>query len=440
MRVPSLDKVVFVLSAALLVWFHGFATSVRHWFPNDLIVEGWHQFQAVQGALWGDDHPALRPRVFDRHGARRVDSLGGRPGLTLVPSVWKGFGWEPGLQLIDRTGRVLHEWRVDPADIFPGRFTLTGPFAGLNQFHEPLNAYLFPNGDVLVLVGNTGTARLDACGRVEWRIEGVHHHSLTRAEDGTFWVSSNESERQPDPLHEQESVLDHLLVQFSEHGEVIRKIRVFDILLENEELARRHLRFQTDDTHLNDVEPLPASLEEEYPLFDAGDLLVSLKHLNLVFVVDPQSLEVKWWAGEPFILQHDPDFVGDGWIGVFDNRYDGTERGTRLGGSRVLAFRPHTDSMTVWFESSEANRVYTSGRGNWQLLESGNLLITESETGRVVEVKRDGRLAWEWIQEPYDGDRVFRLSRAKRYHLSPGKVATWPCSPSDSVESGALSS
>lgn len=432
MSLPSLDKLAFFASAILLIWFHGFLTSTRQWFPNDFLVQGWYQFQAVEQALLGDDHPALETRAFNRQGARIVDDVTAHTSLTLVPSVWEDFGWEPGLKLIDRQGVVLHEWRVDPAKVFPGQFTLTRPLAGLHQFHEPKNAYLFPNGDVVVIIGDTGTARLDACGQVEWRIAGVHHHSLTRSEDGSFWISGRTSQRESDPLLEKEAVRHDLLVQVSENGEIMRSIKVFDILEKNEELARRHYRYQTNDTHLNDVEPLSASMAEEYPLFEAGDLLVSLKGLNLVFVVDPQSLEVKWWTGEPFILQHDPDFVGNGWVGLFDNQFDGTDRGSRLGGSRVLAYRPHRDSMEVWFESSRTNRVYTGARGNWQLLENGNLFITESNAGRLVEVSPDGSLVWEWIHKPYGARRIFGISRAKRYDLSRETVSSWPCSPNDS--------
>jgi len=67
-----------------------------------------------------------------------------------------------------------------------------------------------------------------------------------------------------------------------------------------------------DPLHLNDIEPLPASMASEYPLFDAGDLLVSLRYPDLVLVVDPDSETVKWYESRYFTRQHDPDFLGNG--------------------------------------------------------------------------------------------------------------------------------
>jgi hypothetical protein len=98
---------------------------------------------------------------------------------------------------------------------------------------------------------------------------------------------------------------------------VLDRINVLDILYAND--LERHLvgglgpypqEIPKDPTHLNKVEPLDPSVADEYPLFEAGDLLVSLRHPSLVFVFDPASGTVKWHASHPFIYQHDPDFIG----------------------------------------------------------------------------------------------------------------------------------
>lgn len=435
MRLPSrdvLEKAGFLASCLAVAFLYGFGASTYGWFPNDVLVRAWHQLEPIRHAFLDGEHPATSDRVYRREGARTLDSAAVQPGLTLVPSVWEDFGWGPGLKLIDRDGRVVHQWEVDPARLFPGEFTR--PLTGLMDFNHPQGAYLFPNGDVLAVISRVGTARLDACGEVKWRIRDAHHHSVAPAGDGTFWVSASDAERAPDPISGDEVVRHDRLVHLSGDGEVLREIDVFDILRENDELLRRHLRYWPSDTHLNDVEPLPASMEDEYPAFDAGDLLVSLRHLNLVFVVDPATLEVEWWVGGPFIFQHDPDFVGEGWIGVFDNNWDGTDRGTRLGGSRVVAFHPTADSTAVWFRSSEATPLYTWDRGNWQLLDNGNLLITESTAGRVAEVSPDGHLVWEWIQAPYDDTSVPRIYWAERYDVGREQASSWPCSPDDAQQ------
>ncbi len=81
----------------------------------------------------------------------------------------------------------------------------------------------------------------------------------------------------------------------------------------------------TDDLlHSNDVEPLLPELAREFPMFRAGDLLVSLREINAVFVMDHDSLAIKWmFTGA--LRQHDPDFFPDGTIVLFNNRDDNTK-------------------------------------------------------------------------------------------------------------------
>jgi hypothetical protein len=188
-------------------------------------------------------------------------------------------------------------------------------------------------------------------------------------------------------------------------------------------------------THQNDVEPLPERMAEEYPLFEAGDLVLSLHHIDLVLVFDPESKEVKWHSTVPFTRQHDPDFIGGGWIGIFDNNTDG-RGGEMLGGSRVVGVQPHTDSVRVLFSGKHLDRFYTNVRGKWQLLGNGNMLLTEAEAGRAVEVSPEGELVWEWIHESYDS-KVPSVTEATRYNLTKEEVASWPCSSVDSVSTSA---
>jgi hypothetical protein len=359
-----------------------------------------------------------------------------QPGLTIITSVWKrSDSLMPGLRLIDKNGVTIHEWWVDPADSF-----VKTPL-GLEDF-DIQGSYLFPNGDVLVNVEYGGTLRLDACGNTLWRLPAGNHHSIARAEDGSFWIPAvTRSKRLESPEHPsgfpgiKDPVYQDQLMHVSEDGIVLNTLNVLDVLYRNDlewhvakwNVARESQLDVTDPTHLNDIEPLPDSLAAQYPLFEAGDLLVSLKHLNLVFVLDPDSKRVKWEAAHPHIHQHDPDFIGDGWIGIFDNRRDGTARGTMLGGSRVIALQPHTDSIKILFPTPRSDPFYTEHRGKSQLLENENMLLVEEFAGRVVEVAPDGRTVWEWIVAPVTESKIPAVTNAVRIALTRSDVAAWPC-------------
>jgi len=110
------------------------------------------------------------------------------------------------------------------------------------------------------------------------------------------------------------------------------------------------------------------------------------------------------------------------WIGVFDNNQDPTPRGTMLGGSRIVALSPNTDSMKTLFPTARSEPFYTATAGHWQTLDNGNSLLTEARADRVVEVAPSGRTVWEWIHPPYDSTRVLFVLNAS-LRPDPGRLA-----------------
>lgn len=446
MRVPPLDKVAFVLSVALLALLYGVLAGSLGLFPSGLL--GQAARQALASPLFaGTGTPTkpqwAEPRIYDWDGVGEAHPHRMQPGLTLVTSAWEfPDGWAPAIRLYDAAGSVVHEWPVRPAEIFDD--TVPSP-TGVLSLEDIQGAYLFPDGDVLVNIEYVGVARLDACGQVRWRRSArSYHHAMARADDGTFWIPGvlrarpAASPGYPDGYPGLSGPVHHdLIVQLSADGDVLGELNVLDLLYDNG-LQRYipHARFDRtladpygiDVTHLNDIEPLSADMADEYPLFEAGDLVVSLRRQHLVFVFDPDTREVKWHAHSPFIHQHDPDFIGGGWIGVFDNNQDGTERGTMLGGSRIVLLQPHTDSLRVVFPTPRSAPLYTDVRGKWQRLENGNLLLTEAVAGRVVEVAPDGETVWEWVQAPSGATTVPAVTEATRVDLTAEDVAAWPCS------------
>jgi hypothetical protein len=444
MSMPSsLEKGLFIFSVALFAYLGGFATRWHDWFPNAHLERASRQTTALL-TTWSAGPPNLHDKVYDRSGAQTVRPDRVQPGLTLITSSWStDEGWTAGLNLIDEGGAAVHRWRFDRRHLFPDSVDRRGNPA-LKAIH---GTHLFPNGDVLVNVEYVGTARLDACGRVQWRLSAGSHHAISRTEAGSFWIPGTSrtpragSEQYPDgfPGIEGRVWLDQLLHVTAE-GAVTDKLNVLDVLYAND--LERYL-FKAykpnrvpghrkgggrDITHLNDVEALSSSMADEYPTFEAGDLLISLRYIDLVLVLDPQSKTVKWHTRTSLIQQHDPDFIGNGWIGVFNNNTDYSNRGATLGGSQIVTFQPHTDSMNVRFPSSRSKPFYTNTRGKWQQLANGNMLLTEANAGRVVEVTSSGRTVWEWIKAPYEEGQVPVVTKGARYDLSRDDVAAWSCS------------
>ncbi len=362
-----------------------------------------------------------------------------QPGLTVITSSWLGEnGWNPELRLIDETGEVLHKWRVERSEFFQGEEGFKQKMATETDIQ---GSYLLSNGDVVFNLEYVGLVRMNSCGEVEWTLARGNHHSVARGEDGTFWVPAVSrrrrvgSEKYPNgfPGFGGRKVWVDQILHIDGQGKVLKKLNVLDLLYKNDLERSLFRNGGIYDTHLNDVEPLPSGLADEYPTFEAGDLLVSLRNVNLVLVFDPSSERVKWHTTGPFIQQHDPDFYGNGWVGVFDNNTDGTKRGEVLGGSRIVAFHPQTDSVKVLFPTKLSEPFYTDRRGKWQKLENGNLLLTETRAGRVVEVGPEGRTIWEWV---HGGTKsgVPSVTKSTRVDVGREEVASWSCASIDSPQ------
>lgn len=405
-------KAWFVLSVAVFGVFYGVAAGQWGWFPKPQLQRAWNQAEAT---LTDNPFSFLVPQVYRRHGGQSYKPQAVQPGVTLLSSMWKDAGsWKPQVRVIGRDGEKLHEWHIED-DLFSAESYVHG-------------THLYPNGHLVVNVEYVGTARLDPSGDVVWKLPRRTHHSVTRAEDRTLWIPFQTGDPTTKYAGLAEAVLPEQILHVSPDGDVLESLDLIQILFENgleRYIFEQHgPRPKGELLHLNDVESLGSSMASAYPLFEAGDLLVSLRDLHLVFVLDPETRTIKWHAHGPFLRQHDPDFVGEGKIGVFDNRPDGTRRGHVLGGSRIVMLRPPSDTAMVHYPNPRSDTFYTEAGGKWQRLENGNLLLTEAQAGRVVEVDSAGDVLWEWIHEPA-GAKVPQVLDGTRYPFSHRQVEAW---------------
>ena len=422
-----MNRIIPLISTALIFFLLGYYSYSNKTFPYSYVREAYGQLKVIKEMLGLSKPHHLYRAVYESYGANVVNASEIMPGSTLVTSYWRDLGWKAGIKLINRDGKILHTWNADPTKIWKSNLQARM----LNFVH---GTYLFPNGDILFNIEFMGLVRMDSCGNIKWVLDYSTHHSISRNDKGDFWVSGNTLQNDPSyienytglesPIYE-----DHALL-VSPEGQILKDINILKVIYDNE--LQRYLpkisnRKHGDIFHLNDIEELSVKVANQYPHFQAGDLLISLKFMHLVLVMNPETKKVKWYTSDPIIEQHDPDFIGDGWIGIFDNNSD-YARGKMLGGSRILAINPQSMETKVLYKGSADRSFYTETGGKWQILENSNMLIVEARAGRVFEVDRYGNIVWEWIHDRYNKSLIPEVLEATRYPYTEQQINKWSCS------------
>ncbi|MBN2448879.1 MAG: aryl-sulfate sulfotransferase [Lentisphaeria bacterium] len=174
-----------------------------------------------------------------------------------------------------------------------------------------------------------------------------------------------------------------------------------------------------DWTHTNTVQALP-----ENRWFDAGDtrfrpgnILMSLRQLDLVLIVDRETGTIVWTYTGDYLGglsgQHDSHMIekglpGEGNILIFDNGASPTTNLAHCGCSFVLEVDP-VAAATVWVYD-QRETFHSNFTSSCQRLPNGNTLVLEAAHRRLFEVTRERNLVWEHVfaQPPF-------IQRAYRY-------------------------
>ncbi|MBF9030333.1 hypothetical protein HKCCE3408_07990 [Rhodobacterales bacterium HKCCE3408] len=274
-----------------------------------------------------------------------------------------------------------------------------------------------PNGDLLVLFDSgMSLQRVDACGGTVWIDRGRYHHTVSEVQDdGTIWALRYFVD---DPA-DYEPTAEAFVQLDSETGAILREITVAEIAEANPYLALFHTQardmaidgsnamafeanWETDPFHFNDVEPLPASIADAFPGFEAGDLLVSARTLNTVFVLDPDTLEVKWHLTAATHRQHDPDWQADGTITIYDNRMG-------RGPSRIVSVDPATGALATLVDGA-AQDFYSRVRGRQQITPRGDIAVVSPMQARAFEISDGARSLEFYNLGPEESDRNLVLT------------------------------
>lgn len=281
--------------------------------------------------------------------------------------------------IIDMNGRIVHVW---PHVRAVGR------------------ARLDDRGHLTVIGTDNLIKEYDWEGRLRWyyrlAAEGdFPHHDLIRLRNGNLLVPAWQESTRADYLQE-----------VDRRGRVVWEWRSIDHAASFPTWDRE----SRDPTHFNSLHELPPNrwFDGGDERFRPGNILVSARHLNTVFIIDRETGEVVWQYSDGLDYQHEASMIGKGDLGeglilLFNN---GRHNRHAYRQSLVQAVDPVAGTV-VWQYGSPF--FFSSVAGTAQKLPGDNVAVTSSHGGRVFEITPAGEIAWEWVP-PYLPMRVERLA------------------------------
>ena len=337
-------------------------------------------------------------------------------GLNLYNSYYK-----PGAYLLDMAGNIRHTW--------------------LPQESHSNWQYVTAceNGDLLVCIEDELLMRLNWDSQILWQKEMRTHHEIAVAENKDIYTLTSTEEvvfthLMPVPI------INDSLVILSSDGTIKKNISLFNLLKKDisllniikiysriinpqdllwkaikSKLSHRLLlpRITSfDPFHTNSITIIDKNIEG---WCKKGDVLISMRSLNLVGIVDIEKEKMKWTWGPGYLEeQHNPTFLENGNILIFDN-------GTRRKYSRLIELDPLKNQIVWEYHNLNLTPFFTDWGGSAQRLQNGNTLITETSKGRVFEITKDGEIVWEFNNPDKQGNgkkgTIYRMTRITDPHL-----------------------
>lgn len=297
--------------------------------------------------------------------------------------------------LMDMAGHTLHRWRYPLRRLWPD----LAKDPGMAKVEYWRRAYLYPNGDLLGIYEGLGLVKLDARSRVLWSYRSGVHHDLFVTDDGTIYVLDRDGKILP-RINPKEGILEDFVTVLDRSGKVLRRVSVLECF-ERSPYAEwlQNMPRSGDIFHTNTLEVLDGRFADRHPAFRKGNLLVSVHKLDTLAILDPEHRTVVWARKGIWRKQHQPTFLDNGRLLLFDNLGAGRDR------SRILELDPLTGEVAWQFGGTRDVDFFSKTLGSCQRLPNGNTLITESENGRALEVTRKGRVVWEFYNPHRAGDR-----------------------------------
>lgn len=235
--------------------------------------------------------------------------------------------------------------------------------------------------------GGNSITKKDICGKTIWTVEGNFHH-LMSLNDEFIWALRKKSFGDYDIAEEFVKIN-----KFS--GNVVYSFNVRDIIVANQpydyfSIKQRDLSslWEYEPFHFNDIDVLTEEFSDYFESFKQGDLMISSRSLNSIYIIDQNTLKIKKILFGLTRRQHDPDW-NKGYISIYDNQTEWKD-GKRYEKSRIVKVLGALEQNleTLKFDVD----FISDARGNHEILEIDNLkytLITSPYEGKLLLFKNE---------------------------------------------------
>ena len=401
--------VILVAAAGIVYWWSGRQAGDGAEVPIDAYPPGrWARIPAEADA---EDLAAVLSLPYlqgkieagDSSGVVTYDPDRAYAGLNLYCS-----GHGPEAILMDMEGRPLHRWHLRFRDAFPNSRIIQE-----SAFFR--RVALLDDGYLLALFHGTGLIKLDRDSNLIWALDVAGFNDFFVEGDGRILMLAKEARIIPE-INPDTAVLEDFVVEISPQGKVLGRTSILAAFRQapwSDLLAT--MRDEGDILHSNTITRLAGPIGEGP--FVAGNLLVSLREVDVVGVLDAAGENVLWGQRGTWRRQHEPALLPGGSILLFDNK------GGPGGSTRVLGVEPASGEILWSYGEAADQAIYSPEGGTAARLPNGNTLITASESGTVREIDPQGEIVWEFLS-PHragpDGQLVATIWEVQR--LEPARV------------------
>lgn len=312
------------------------------------------------------------------------------------------------VRLVDMNGQLIKEWKLSFNKIFPNQKHMISPHKLNDGFFYVRDAHVYPDGSLVAVLcaggvtpWGAGIVKVDADGNIIWRDAKNYFSDLSLGADGSIYALFHDIRTKAIQGLPQMTppYLNDTIAKLSPDGKTIDTISIIDAIQTSDFrdiFTNVKSNLIGDYLHTNSIEEITHD-NPDISWMRKGNLLLSIRNLNVMVVIDPVTKKAIFASYGPFHAQHAITITPRGSLMVFDNLGNIGPQGA----TRVIEFDP--TSLGIIWSYNGASASTNTGKplssamfGRNRELPNGNALITDAQNGRIIEVTRSGKTVWEF--------------------------------------------